>query len=108
MYYNESYEPIVYIPSFEKKENKTASNLAIASIIEEYNDYSVQNITEPPLIYLLPDGSVHFVNIDYANHKINYTFSVNDNQFNFYHRKNNFTRSTSGSMSIERGKMQLL
>ena len=107
-YYNSSYTELVNVPSFEKKENKSEINSELYQYLEVYNDNSFQDISAPPLTYLLADGFVNFVNLNINQSKINFTFSVNDNIFEFYHRKNNFTRNAFGRLIIQQGKLALM
>eukprot|EP01091_Cochliopodium_minus_P001939 TRINITY_DN1188_c0_g2_i2.p1 TRINITY_DN1188_c0_g2~~TRINITY_DN1188_c0_g2_i2.p1 ORF type:complete len:1683 (-),score=415.80 TRINITY_DN1188_c0_g2_i2:354-4655(-) len=107
-YLNETFFENAFIPTFEETENQTQSNEIIYKAIEVYNENPVQNVTKPPMSNLLPDGSIRFVNIDFNQAYINYSISVNDNIFNFYHRANNFTLNFFDKIIVQKGKLAFM
>ena len=98
------------VPYFVEKSNWTEIQAGLLKDLQKLNRASreeLENINLATPNYLLPDGAVHFHRVDPVQHRLNFTFSINDAMIALYHRPNGFTRLSSKHASLYTDSVQL-
>ena len=103
-------EKKIQVPYFTEKNNWTRIQEQLfqdLTILNSEPKSILENIDLAYPNYLTPDGAVEFATIDSVQHKLNFTFSVNDAQIALFHRPNGFTRLASKHASLYTDSVQL-
>ena len=104
------WEKKIQVPYFTEKNNWTRIQEQLfqdLTILNSEPKSILENIDLAYPNYLTPDGAVEFATIDSVQHKLNFTFSVNDAQIALFHRPNGFTRLASKHASLYTDSVQL-
>lgn len=87
-------------PYFLKRNSSKDIDKEIFDKLSYLNEVPLGYADRVPNSMVLADGSVSFKIINTTNQILEYSYSVNDNQFLSYHRANNFTRMGLPDMNI--------